>query len=260
MSDVRWGDAKVTRLGIMLRVFVYEIDGLLIDTGAKSGLNQLKPFFKKIENEVEQIALTHMHEDHSGNAFWWWNRKKLPIYLHSKSVPLANKNGKYPFYRRLFWGPRRPFEAKPIPKLIETPNYTFQVIDTPGHSDDSISLYDEKSGILFSGDLYITRKPKLFLREESIPKTIDSLKRLISLDVQTIYCAHSGKIENGKEKLQGKLDYLLGLQDTILELHQKGKNKKEIISKLFPQTSPMIFLSSNEFSYERAVDSIVNND
>lgn len=258
MIQVRSEAAKITRIGIVLRVYVYEIDGLLVDTGPYSALNQLKPFFNRIN--IEQIALTHIHEDHSGNANWLWKKKHVPIYVHENSVDYAKQNGKYPFYRRMYWGPRKPFDAKPIPKTIETENYKFQVIETPGHSEDSISLYEETNGWLFTGDLYITQKPKLFLKEESIIKTIQSLEKLLDLDINNLYCSHTGKITNGKQKLRGKLNFLLKLQEDVLTLQQKGLSNKEIEKQLFPDSSPLIYLSRNEFSYSRAIESIIKNE
>ncbi|OEF99912.1 hypothetical protein BHF71_07330 [Vulcanibacillus modesticaldus] len=258
MNQVKSFEAKVKRLGVFKKVYVYEIDGLLIDTGAHSTFKQLLPFFEQLS--VEQIALTHIHEDHSGNAHWWWKNKQVPIYVHNLSLDYAQERGKYPLYRRLFWGNRLPFHAEPFPNLIETNNYQFQIIETPGHSDDHISIYEAENGWLFTGDLYITQKPKLFLSFESIPKTISSLKKLLDLDIDYIFCAHSGKLANGKQKLQDKLDYLLELKNTILDLHQKGYDKNEIVKQLFPKKSILIYLSQNEFSYERAVESILNND
>lgn len=35
---------------------------------------------------------------------------------------------------------------------ITTGKYSFEVIETPGHTDCSICLYDKKNGVLFSGD------------------------------------------------------------------------------------------------------------
>ena len=258
MIQVNHETGKITRLGITLRAYVYEVDGLLIDTGPKSAFFQLRSFFQK--SKINQIALTHIHEDHSGNAGWWWKKKQISSFIHKDSVPLAEKKGIYPFYRRMYWGQRKPFKALPIPEVIETDNFQFQVIETPGHSADSISLFEKENGWIFTGDLFITEKPQLFLREESIPETINSLKKLLELDIGTLFCAHSGKINNGKKRLQNKLDYLLEFQGQVLELHQKGMSKQEIVKELFPKNSPMIFFSSGEFSYIRGVESIINND
>jgi len=258
MSNVQRKKGIVKRLKMLREVYVYEIDGLLIDTGPASAFLQLQSFFEQLE--VQQIAITHLHEDHSGNAHWWWQHQQLPIYLHAKSVEEAQKKGRYPLYRRLFWGPRLPFPAQAIPQRLETEHHQFKVIETPGHSDDSISLYEENEGWLFTGDLYITSKPKLFLKEESIPKTIASLKKLLRLQPTTLFCGHSGKLDHAEEKLQSKLDYLLNLQHTILEMNQKGWTKEEIMKKLFPKPVPIIYLSNKEFSYMRAIDSVLNND
>lgn len=258
MGQVQWFEASIKRLGTKRNVFIYEIDGLLIDTGPYNALPQIQPFINK--HEIEQVVITHYHEDHSGNAYWWWKERHIPIYIHNKSLEYTKVKGKYPLYRWLFWGPRPPFKALPIPDEILTKNHQFKVLNTPGHSDDHISLFEANEGWLFTGDLFITHRPTLFLKEESIPKTIKSLKKLTKLDIKYLFCAHSGKVKNGKEKLQLKLDYLLEIQDTVISLHKKGWNNREITKHLFPKKSPMILLSNKEFSHIRAIDSILNND
>lgn len=258
MARIQKVDAEIKRLGMARRIYIYEVDGLLIDTGPYYALKMFLPFFES--NSIEQIAVTHLHEDHSGNAHWWWQNKKTPIYIHPLSVEETSKKGKFPLYRRWFWGPRLPFKSLPYPDFIETDHHQFQIIYTPGHSDDHVTLYEKNEGWLFTGDLYISPKPKLFLKEESIPKTITSLIKLLNLDFETLYCAHSGEIEHGRSKLQSKLNYLLELRENILNLHQKGWEKKEIVKNLFPKRTPIIYLSNKEFSYCQAIDSVLHED
>lgn len=44
------------------KVFVYNVDGLLIDTGPSSRGEYFRPWFAS--QEIVQAALTHNHEDH----------------------------------------------------------------------------------------------------------------------------------------------------------------------------------------------------
>jgi len=241
---------------LQLKFFVYEIDHLLIDTGPNNKFSELLPFFQELN--PQQIVLTHIHEDHSGNAYWW-EKRGVPIYLHHSTINLAAKEGKYPLYRRIFWGKRPKFTALPIAKTIKTKNFHFQVLETPGHSNDSISLYEENTGWLFTGDLYVSSRPKLFYKEESVPLMINTLTKLTKLSINTLYCAHSGKVEKGSERLKDKLEFLLELQDKVISLHQKGWSKKEIIKELFPKFQIMTYFSLREFSPKQAIDSILGN-
>ena len=70
------------------KVFVYNVDGLLIDCGPQSRAEQFRPWFR--EQNIKQVALTHNHEDHSGNARWIQDELKVPIYLHELAIPYAH--------------------------------------------------------------------------------------------------------------------------------------------------------------------------
>jgi glyoxylase-like metal-dependent hydrolase (beta-lactamase superfamily II) len=58
------------------------------------------------EKHIEQVALTHIHEDHTGMAAWLQRQKNIPIYLHEKAIPEAKQRAQYRLYRRIIWGKR----------------------------------------------------------------------------------------------------------------------------------------------------------
>lgn len=58
---------------------------------------------------------------------------------------------------------------------------------------------NHNSGMLFSGDLFVTPKTKLVLREESVPVIIDSIKRLLQYDFGEVFCCHAGHVPDGKD-------------------------------------------------------------
>ncbi|UZM96984.1 MBL fold metallo-hydrolase [Lysinibacillus sp. MHQ-1] len=60
---------------------------------------------------MEQIALTHSHEDHAGNAAWLQQQMDIPIYLHRESLQACTKKGDYPLYRQALWGGAASFSS-----------------------------------------------------------------------------------------------------------------------------------------------------
>src|SRR5690625_2901796 len=52
----------------------------------------------------------------------------------------------------LFWGKRRPFQAKPIGQTFNSRNATWDVIETPGHTKDHLSFLNQETGQLFTED------------------------------------------------------------------------------------------------------------
>src|SRR5699024_1151351 len=119
----------------------------------------------------------------------------------------------------------------------------WQVIHTPGHSDDHVALFDEETGRLFSGDLFVTPKPKVIMKTESVPTIKSSIRSLLELDFTSMFCSHSGYIENGRTMMQEKLNYLETLTAEVTELYEWGDTAIEINEKLFPKKYAIIEVS-----------------
>jgi endoribonuclease LACTB2 len=238
-------------------VYAFLVDGMLIDTGAKHLEADLIPFYE--EQLFDQVTLTHSHEDHTGTASWIKENKNIPIYIHPKGIRVCSLPGSYPKYRQVAWGIRKEFEVLPIGSTIQSRNLDWEVIYTPGHADDHICLFHKETGRLFSGDLFLGPKPKVILGFESIPETMNSIKTLLSYDFGSMYCGHAGYIQNGKQMMQLKLDYLEYLSGEVVNLHNKGLSIVEINQKLFPKKYPIISFSEGEFDSLHIVTSILSD-
>lgn len=239
-----------------MQVYAFATDGIMIDTGSQSLLQHFIPFFEK--TDFEKVVLTHHHEDHTGGAAWIQANKRVPIYIHSMSIDDCSVTGDYPDYRKQIWGVREGFQALPLEKSFESKHDKWLTIHTPGHADDHMAFLNQDKGILFSGDLFVSPKTKVILRNESIPITIRSIKSLLNYNFQEVFCSHSGYLSNGKQMLQSKLDYLVNLEGEILHLNQSGKTVQEIKEKLFPTHYPIIQFSNHEWDSEHIITSILN--
>ena len=114
------------------------------------------------------------------------------------------------------------FSAFPIPKTISTGKYTFEVFDTPGYVKCHNVFFERNQGWLFSGDLYVSTKLKVCFFEVNKKQTIATIEKLLDLDFDTIFRAHSGVVENGKVVLLNKLDFLKELQERFNALCKQG--------------------------------------
>lgn len=237
-------------------VFVYLIDGMLIDTGPVNSLDEMIPFY--YENYIEFVCLTHSHEDHSGTGPWIEENLKVPIFAHKKAIPICRQPGDYPRYRQKLWGIRDGFHAEPLKDVIQTKHYTWKVIETPGHADDHVSFYNQDTGILFSGDLFVAPKTKVIMDTESIPETMASLKRLLAYDFTAMFCGHAGYVEDGKRMLQMKLDDLENISGEIIHRYEQGYAMEEIRKQLFPKQYPLIDISNHEWDSMHIVRSVIN--
>ena len=69
------------------KVFVYLVDGMLIDTGAEKLQKDLIDFFN--EHSFDQVVLTHHHEDHTGNAAWIQQNLDIPFSIHPLGLEIT---------------------------------------------------------------------------------------------------------------------------------------------------------------------------
>jgi glyoxylase-like metal-dependent hydrolase (beta-lactamase superfamily II) len=74
----------------------------------------------------------------------------------------------------------------------------FEVLHTPGHSEDSICLYCARERALFAGDTPLNVKTP----GGSYPgELLASLERIANLDVATIYAGHASPMTEGVPEL-----------------------------------------------------------
>ena len=255
INGVQAANGTVAFQGVKLNVHSFAVDGVLIDTGSASLEKEFQPFFK--QQEIDQVVITHFHEDHTGCAAFLQRELNLPIYMNDMMLEYCKKKPDYPLYRKVFWGKRRPFHAKAIGKTISSRNAIWDVIDTPGHAIDHLAFLNRETGQLFTGDLYCQEKTKVALREESIPTIIDSLQRVLTYEFGEVFCCHAGYLKDGRAALQRKLDYLLELQGKIIKLYEDGLAPNQISKALFPKKYPIIFLSRGEWESMHIVNSII---
>lgn len=252
-NDIEMVKMSVNPLFRVMAVYLYFIDGLLVDTGPSIRKRRLIPIFQSWD--IDQVVITHHHEDHAGMAPWLAKHTEATIYGHEKTVAIVNKRARIPWYRNLFSGPRNKFEAVAYRPVIKTAKYEFYPIETPGHTADHICLLEPNKGWLFTGDLYITPYPKVFLKEESMTAYIESIKKLQALDYQTVFCAHGGMIVNGKQMMSHKLAYLQRIRSEVIRLHQLGFSDQAIIKRMFPEQVRLERLTFGSFSRRNLVRS-----
>lgn len=255
INGVQSGYGSVAFQGIQLNVHCYVVDGVLIDTGARSLEHLYMPFFR--QQDISQVVITHFHEDHTGCAAFLQKELQLPIYMNDRMIEYCTKKADYPMYRKLFWGKRLPFRAQKIGDTFSSSNTTWDVIKTPGHAIDHLAFLNRETGQLFTGDLYCQEKTKVILREECIPTIIESLKRVLTYNFENVFCSHAGYLENGRNALERKLNYLLELQEKVINLYSNGMTPIQIKKILFPKKYPITLLSSREWDSIHIIDSII---
>jgi len=211
---------------------VYYIDKLLIDTGHS---RMKKTVFNKLKNlEVDQIFITHHHEDHSGNVQAVRDLFNCPVYASAKCADIMKAPPSISPAQYLTWGKYDAFhDFEIIGSEIKSSKYTFQVIPIPGHAVDMIALYEKDQGWLFSADLYVHHRIKYFMRNESMLQQIQSIRKVLTLDFDKMFCSHNPQLDlDPKPLLTKKLNYFEDLYGEISNLYSKGMSDKQILQSM----------------------------
>lgn len=210
-----------------LPVWCYWVDGLLIDTAQRHMQREVLAAFSK--QRVDQIVLTHFHEDHSGNAAALRNQHRCSMLAGALTAErIANGFSLLP-YERFWFGQIDPCPgALPLPAVIETARYNFRPVHTPGHSDDHHVLLEADEGWLFAGDFYIGNL-RIFRRGENIYQMIGSTRQLLTHDFDTVFCGHNPVLKNGRRAVERKLDYLETLVERVQAAHWRGLRGQALV-------------------------------
>ncbi len=94
--------------------------------------------------------------------------------------------------------------------VIDLGSRRFEVLHLPGHSPGSIGLWEEKSGILFSGDAIYDGPLLDNLPDSSVPDYVATMKRLRELPVRVVHAGHDPSF--GRERLIELVDQYLSIR------------------------------------------------
>lgn len=257
-DSVQLARGTLSFMGSPIKACLYVVDGLMIDTGPWNLRPKTIPFLQEIT--IQQVALTHLHEDHVGLSSWLSKSKGAEVLIHQDAVALAAKGSPLPWHRRWSWGNYIPFVSQPLPERIERDHHTFEVIPTPGHTPDHVVLYEKQKGWLFTGDLFVNAHPVQWDPSESAELYFESLEKVLALDFDTVFCGHAGIIrQKGKEVMRRKLQYLLELRDKVADLSSKGYSLRQIDRSLFPTKPVSTYITSGKWSSYHLVASLLES-
>jgi hydroxyacylglutathione hydrolase len=185
---------------------------VLIDTGA--GVPGWMPLLETYMAErgwraPARVLLTHRHKDHLGGV-----KDLLAQYPGTPVAKMIHKDADLPSgISDLRDGQR-----------IEADGVTLVPIHTPGHASDHLCYFVPETKSLFTGDLVLGGSTTVIPDEDGdLAFYMDSLRRILRLDVTTIYPAHGPVIENAKALIKEYIAHRLERERQILAVMGDGK-------------------------------------
>ena len=186
-------------------LIVGDNQALLFDTGM--GISDLKKLTSELTKLPIIVLNSHTHDDHVGDN-WQFST------VYAMDTDFTRKNA---------MGSREDAQAEitpdqicgALPKEFNSTSYatrpwriaaythdgarfdlggrTLEVIATPGHTPDAISLIDRANGLLFTGDTYYPAPIWLFRPETDFDAYAASIRRLAAIapQIKTVLGAHN---------------------------------------------------------------------
>lgn len=238
----------------------YWIDGLVVDTGCAHTVDELVSELDGLS--VERIVNTHSHEDHIGANAAIASKFNAVVSAHALALPvIEDPEGRQPLqaYRKVMWGCPDPSKGTELGDQVRTNHCTFEVVHTPGHSPDHVCLYEPEKGWIFTGDAYIGGRDRALRRDYDIWEIIESLKRIVKLDITCLFPGSGSVRRNPRDELAGKIGYLEETGERVLELYDRGIGPRHIYRRLFGREMPLSYFTLGHFSGKNLVLSYIEN-
>lgn len=244
-----------------LNSYVIKADdrNLIIDTGfnrsvcfeaMQEGVHALN-----IDLSKTDFMITHMHADHSG-LISRLATKTSTVYMSRIDARVFDKDHNWqPFIdyavingfpadelmKALHDHPGYKYSPKTIPdfyliddgNIIEMGDYRLQCIETPGHTEGHICLYDEDKRILFSGDhVLFDITPHIeswAYRINSLKNYMDSLDKIYNLPINIVLPGHRNFSTDLKKRIDELKEHHRHRADEVIDVvGSKTKNAYEI--------------------------------
>lgn len=213
----------------LIRCNIWHVRGrdrdLLIDTGL--GMASLKDAARNLLAKALTAVATHVHYDHVGGFHEFEDRiihrieaakaaagNAASLYGAGKDDGLLEsiRAAGYDVPPQLFdavpsaeYDPLA-YRVLPAPAtrvvdegdVIDIGDRRFEILHLPGHSPGSIGLWEEETGILFSGDAVYDGPLLDELPGSDVPTYVATMKRLRDLPVTVVHAGHDPSFDRGR--------------------------------------------------------------
>lgn len=174
---------------------------ILIDTGTGLSpdecIRSLSSFVDV--RDIDKIILTHRHIDHVGGAKVLSEACDAVLYASKDEVPSLLSGDQVTTTSSMFIKKMEKLDVEVIEygETIEIGKDRLKVIHTPGHTEGSISLYEESTNSLFSGDTVFAQGGvgRWDLPTGNLDQLVESIGKLSKIPVENLYPGHGPSVQ-----------------------------------------------------------------
>lgn len=173
---------------------------MLIDTGSGTVSGPIIEYIANLLNgrRLDALILTHRHYDHIGGLKDIVPAFRPTVFAGSRDADAIRKGGK----DRISGMDLMPCPAEVHElsegNIIDLGGHVMKVIETPGHTEGCICLYDTETHALFSGDtVFSNGVGRTDFKGGNIDDLRASLYKLKELDINGLYPGHGPCMERG---------------------------------------------------------------
>jgi glyoxylase-like metal-dependent hydrolase (beta-lactamase superfamily II) len=227
----------------------------IIETGPRLTVENLLAGLKEIgvkREEVDYVAVTHIHIDHAGGAGTLLpHLPNAQLLVHEKGAPhLINPEKLWVSSLQVLGGIAEMYgEFEPVPEeriliakegmiLDLGKSIDLKVLEMPGHASHELGFYEKKGNGVFPGDgagIYLNKFDVVIVNTPPpfhLEMAISSLQKLIQMKPRCLYYSHFGPADDAVKRLENYAARLKLWGETILEGMRSGESLDAISERI----------------------------
>jgi glyoxylase-like metal-dependent hydrolase (beta-lactamase superfamily II) len=209
---------------------------LLLDTG--QGVPAYLPLLERGlreargATELQEIVLTHGHPDHRGGV--------EQVCARFGALRVSKKR----------WPERDGADvlvAIDEGSEIVTDGATLRAVWTPGHAWDHLCFYLVEERALFTGDVVLGAGTTVIPADGDLGDYLHSLRRILALDVATIYPAHGPVIRDPRAKVEQYLAHRALREAQIVDGLRAGlRTISALVERIYTDVPPALHFAAGQ--------------
>lgn len=226
---------------------------VVIDTGPSFAYGKaLRAAIASVtELPVIQVLLTHHHPDHVlGNQAF----ADVPIAALAETKKLLQEQGEHMaenMYRAVGdWmrGTEVQLPGQIVQaSVLEIGGHPLQLLSLTGHTGADLAIFDQRTGVLFAGDLLFYQRALATPNTTSLATWVADIERLQGLPWKLVVPGH-GPAASTAQPFEQMRDYLTWLDAALRAAAQRGDDMNQVMRMPIPERFASVNLSRYELT------------